>query len=222
MTNAVIFSTFEAFIHETLDRSIEVSLAEQARIELETELKLQISKKLDTANTSTVGGTYLTPYAMQSDVLVPAGERIYVGLDPYIAIPFEDRVLYKDTNGFWYFDQANNNFYLCGSQTLAQTITFPYITAGTSIADNTNTVLKWPADFHILVPMRMAQLWYAIDAGDKARSYAPEWLAFYKQTKNNLIDWDAQWKLTAVNNSTPPNSPIWPRPTAINALPPFA
>jgi hypothetical protein len=224
MTKAEIMAAFEKFIDDTLDDTIEESLAEQARIELETELRLQVSKKLNTSNTTTVGSNYLTPYTMPTDILVPAGQRIYVGNDPYVAIPFEDRMAYKDTNGFWYFDQLNGQFYLCGTQNLAQQITFPYITIGTPFqsANDSDTILKYPVGFHILIPMRMAQLYYPIDQGDKSRNWSPDWLAFYKQTKNNLIDWDMQWKMSNVGGSTPPSNALFPTEYKINNIPPGA
>lgn len=219
MTNNEILTTFEGLVDDSLDQVLELSLAEQARIELEVELRLQISKKVDTSRVTIVGGSYLTPYSMPADALVPAGQRIYVGSDPYIGIPFEDRMAYKDTNGFFYVDLANNNLYLCGTQNSVQTITFPYITSGTSIGADDNTVLKYPTGFHILVPMKMAMLFYAIDQGDKSRDWSPEWLGFYKMTKNNLIDWDAQWKLAAIGGATPPSNVGSVSPFAIHDLP---
>jgi hypothetical protein len=221
MTNEDIFDSFETMIDDTLDSTMAASLAEQARIKVEIELKLQVSKKLDTSKTTTAGGTYLTAYALQADVLVPAGQRIYVGNTPYIGIPFEDRMAYKDSSGFWYVDLLNNNLYLTGTQVGGQQITFPYITKGTEIsadeADADVTVLKWPNGLHILIPMEMAQIWFAIDQGDKARAWDDRWGAFYKITKNSLIDWDAAWKLAAIGGSTPPSNSGGDNPNAINS-----
>ncbi len=203
MNNQTILSTFESFIDDTLDQSIEISLAEQARYELEIELKLQASTKLDTSQTSQVGGTYITPYPLVSDILVPKGTIIYVGTDQYIGIPFQDREFYKGIPFRWYADLNGGNFYLTGTQALAQTITFPYITKGTAIDATTATSLKWPDGTHILIPMQMAKMWFAIDQGDKARAWDDRWEKFFEQTKQQLVKWDQEWKLAMLGASTP-------------------
>ena len=219
MTNEDIFATFETFIDDTLDRTLEVSLAEQARLELETELKLQCSKKLDTSQIANPGDTYLTAKNLPTDILIPCGNRLFVGTqpNPYKGIPIEQREAYKNLAYYWYFDLLNKKFYLCGSVNTPQAITFPYITIGTSIVDDNNPApMQWPSGFHILVPMKMAQLYYPIDAGDKSRSWAPEWIQFYNTTKQRLIDWDHAWKLAALGNETPYGDNDEPNPYAIN------
>jgi hypothetical protein len=216
MTNQEIITTFREFVGDALDTAVEFSLANQARMELETELKLQVSKKLDTSQTTTVGGTYTTAYTLHADALVPAGTVIYVGETPYTGIPFEHRERYKNRSNYWYMDLFNSQFYLTGTQSQAQTITFPYITKGTDIADNSNTVLKYPSGLHIIIPMHMARIWFAIDAGEKGRSWLPEWEVFYQRTKRALISWDQAWKLASIGESTPYGESYIPSENTIN------
>lgn len=218
MTNEEILDTFETFVDDSLDSAVAIALAEQARINIEIELRLQCSKKLDTSKTVSSGSTYLTAYTLPTDVLVPASPYIYVGTDRYTMIPFEQRELYKDITGYWYVDLLNGNFYLTGTPTAGQTITLPYITSGTAIADDDTTVLKWPTGTHILIPMKMAQLWYAIDGGDKSRAWDDRWGVAYAVSKNSLIDWDAQWKHAAVGGVTPYGEEDSYNPNAINSL----
>ena len=169
---------------------------------MEAELKLEITKKLDTSKTSTVGGSYTTPYTLVADILVPLG-HIYVGSNQRRGIPLEHREAFKSDGGKFYVDLANSRFHLCGTINQAETITFPYISKTPAIAANDSEVVVWPSDFHLLIAMEMAKIWYAIDQGEKSRSYAPEWQTFYTQLKNALIDWDAQWKLNAIGHATP-------------------
>ncbi len=203
MTNQEILTTFREFVGDQIDSAVELSLANQARIELETELKLQCSKKLDTSQTTTVGGIYTTSYTLHADALVPAGTIIYVGEVPYTGVPFEHRERYKNRSGYWYVDLFSGTFHLTGTQNEAKTITFPYITKGTDIAANDTTVLKYPSGLHIIIPMHMARVWFAIDQGEKGRSWLTEWELFYQRTKRAIISWDQSWKLASIGESTP-------------------
>lgn len=203
MTNTEILTTFETFVGDALDQTIELALANQARMEIDLELKPRCALRLDTSNTTVAGQTYTTSEALPTDILTPAGTIIYVGDVPYTGVPFEHRERYKNRANFWYADQYNSVFYLTGTQASAQTITFPYITKGTDIANDTSTVLKYPSGLHIIVPMHMARTWFAIDAGEKGRSWLPEWEVFYQKTKRALISWDQAWKLASIGESTP-------------------
>ena len=65
------------------------------------------------------------------------------------------------------------------------------------------TVVVWPTRFHMLIPMQFAQMWPAIEGGDKSRAWTDHWQVFYTQLKNRLIDWDHSHKLAAIGGSTP-------------------
>jgi hypothetical protein len=203
MNGSTILSTFETLRDETLDQGIELSLANQAKGELSTELRLQCDRKLDVSQTSVVNGTYTTSYTLVADILVPASHIIYVGTDQYTGVPFEHQILKKDDPYHWFVDLANMKFYLTGTQPQAQVITFPYVTTGTDIAADNNTVLKWPTFTHLLIPYQMAKIWFAIDQGDKERSWDDRWSSHFEQLKSALVAWDQQWKLANIGGSTP-------------------
>jgi hypothetical protein len=206
MTNQEILTQFESLVDDTLDETLEIQLANNAKNKLETELQLEILKVVDTSLTSVVGGTYLTPYALPSSpaMLMPL-DTIFVGQNPRRAIPFERRVLYKDSSEFYYIDWKNNNFYLTGTIATAETITFPYIYATTDITSGnlSSTSIVWPARFHSLVAFEMAFMWFAIDQGEKFRSFSQEWQAAYQDLKNSLITWDQRLKLNAIASAAP-------------------
>jgi hypothetical protein len=202
MTNAEILTQFENFIDDSPDRVLSVQLANMAKGKLEAELKLEITKKLDTSNTSVVGSTYLSTYPLPADFfeVLPT---IYVGTAPRYQIPFERRLLYKDDSSKFYINQAAGTFSLCGTVTTSETVTIPYIYDTPAIADDDNEVVVWPERFHMLIPMQMAIMWPAIEGGDKSRSWDDRWQSFYIQLKNALIDWDHSQKLAALGGVTP-------------------
>jgi len=204
VTNQEILTQFEALVQDSLDQTLEIQLANNAKNKLETELQLQILKKVDTSNTSVVGGTYLTPYNLPADYLMPL-DTIYSGTTPRKAIPIEQRVLYKDSSEFYYVDEANKQFFLTGTVTLAETITFPYTSATTDISAGnlTQTTIVWPARFRSLIAYEMAFMWFAIDQGEKPRSFSQEWQIAYQDLKNAFIAWDQRLKLSAIANQTP-------------------
>lgn len=202
MTNNEIFTAFENIIGDNLDRTLEVQLANMAKNKLEAVLKLEVTKKLDTSKTSTVGGTYTTSYNLPSDILEPLG-YLYVGTAKRIGIPLGEREAFKSSPQYFYVDLANSRFYLTGTVGTAETITIPYIYKTTDIADDTATVIVWPSHFHMLIPIEMAKIWPAIDQSGREWSYAAEWDALYRELKNAIIDWDHSWKLNAIGHATP-------------------
>jgi hypothetical protein len=204
VTNQEILTQFEGLVNDTLDQTLEIQLANNAKGKLEAELQLEITKKLDTSNTSVVGGTYTTSYNLAADIFMPL-DTIYVGIKPRRAIPFERRELYKDSPDFYYIDWANNKFYLTGTTVLAETITFPYIYATTDISSGnlSSTSVVWPARFHSLIAFEMAFMWFAIDQGEKFRSFSADWQAAYQALKVAFVAWDQRLKLNAIASSAP-------------------
>ena len=203
MLNSEIFTQFESFVDDAPDRTLEVQLANLAKDELEAELKLEITKKLDTSLTSQVGGTYLTAYSLASIDWLELFDYIYVGTTRRMRVPFERRLEYKDDSSKFWIDVAGDNLYLGGTVSQAETISIPHIYNTPAIADDGNEVVVWPSRFHPLIPMQMAKMYPAIEGGDKARAWDDRWQAFYNDLKNRLIDWDHSQKLAALGGQTP-------------------
>jgi hypothetical protein len=153
LTNNEILTTFREFVGDSLDSAVELALANQAKTEIDTELKLRCMMKLDTSQTTVAGQTYTTAKTLPTDILIPAGTVIYVGETPYTGVQFEHKERYKNRDNCWWADLFNGNFYLSGTQASAQTITFPYIATGTAITASDTTVLKYPTGLHIIIPI---------------------------------------------------------------------
>lgn len=203
MTNNELITQFESFIDDSPDETLTLQLLNMAKDKLEAELKLEITKKLNTALTSTVGGTYLTAYSLASIDYVELFDYIYVGTTQRRRIPLEHRMLYKDDGTKFYVDLANNNLYLTGTVQTAETITVPYIYNTTAITASDTTALVWPSRFHMLCPIQAARMWPAIEGGDKSRAWDDRWTNFYNELRTAFVDWDAKQKLSAIGGSTP-------------------
>jgi hypothetical protein len=203
MSNEEILTQAVNFIDDSPDRVLLLQLVNDAKDELEAELKMEITKKLDTSLTSSVGGTYLTSYSLAGIDYFELYEQIYVGTTPRSRIPFDRRLEFKDDSSKFYVNLAANTLHLCGTVASAETITIPYVYNTPAITDDTTTVVVWPPRFHILIPMHIAIMHPAIEGGDKARAWDDRWQAFYTRKKNALIDWDHSHKLAAIGGATP-------------------
>jgi hypothetical protein len=209
MTDAAILQMYAelADSQSTLSQVLQVQLANNAKNRLESELRLEATKALDTSLTAIVGGTYVTPYPLMADWFLP-NHTIYVGQDPYRQIPMERRELFRGNTGFFYVDARKRQLYLCGTQQQAQTISVPYFVATPDMTtataqDGVTATVTWPDRFHPLLAFEMAQLYYAVDAGDKNRAWDDRWQAVYRDLRSALVAWDQQLKLAANAGSTP-------------------
>src|ERR1035441_10139339 len=147
MTNPQIITQFESLIDDTLDATLELQLANDAKNEIETDLQLEILKKIDTSNTTISGTNYSQAYNLPADFFLPLGP-IWAGNPPqpfpYFPVPFSMKLYYYYTPYRYFIDTANNKFYLCGTQNAALPISFPYIYQTLDI-DNTTTIsVVWP------------------------------------------------------------------------------
>jgi len=200
MTGTEIRDQFHIFVDDELDATLELQLGNDAMHAVEEEVMPEILKKVDTSLSTSTGQTYTTSRALPSDYFI-SSNYLYVGTHRYKQVPLEKQVFYRDRAGYFWVDHANSVYYLSGTQSSAETITFPYLYETTDIAAGTEPV--WPDRFHRLIPLKMARQWYTIDQGDKSISWRPEWEAEYQEAFGRFKEWDARLKLAAISNSTP-------------------
>lgn len=194
-----IIDQFENYVDDSLDGDLELQLVNDAKDEIEDELDLYICKKVDITHSTTVGQIYTTAVALPAKFLNFSKKYILVGTQKFYGIALEDKLRYKDTPGYFYYDPADG-IHLCGTQNSVQVISIPYKEATSDLTLSTSPV--WPARFHGLIAMQMAFMFYPIDGGDKSRSWTPEWLTLFERKKMRMIDWDARLKLTAQGGKT--------------------
>lgn len=187
-----ILNHFESVIDDTLDQVTELNLANLAKDEIEDERNWEYLKKVDTTKTVAAGDTYLTMKSLPTDFRAPLDSGIFVGtgdIIPYTQIPFEDRYMVQDTlTHRYYIDLANSQYAVLGKPQ-SNTIYFWYLkTSGTLDVVSVNPL--FPSRFWALIAYKMAIMWFAIDQGDKSRSYALEWSVFYEKMHNAMVLWN--------------------------------
>jgi len=199
MTGQQILDKFENYTGDSLDPDFTLQLANDAMHEIEEDVRPEGLKKVDTSRSTAVDQTYTTAIPLPTDFFLPA-KFIYVGTERYYQVPLERALEYRDSNGFYYVDTANGEYHLCGRQTSVQTITFPYFYATADLTLNTSPV--WPTQFHSLIPLRMAEMYFAIDGGERGRSWDDKYARLYQQRLNRFRDYDAKLKLAGMGNSS--------------------
>ncbi len=204
MTDSEILTQFEGLIDDTLDQTLEIQLANNAKNRLERELKLLIHQKGRETNTTTPGQTYTTGVTLSTDfsMWVP----LYKGTQLLRPVPFKFRVAHRSSSpDRFYTDHRAGTFHLTGTQGTAATLVETYIYKTTDITAASvtagTTTLTWP-DFHSLISYEMAKMFFAIDAGDKARAWDDRWEAHYSLLRKAMVDWDADLKLQELDGST--------------------
>lgn len=195
LTGQQIIDKFNGLVDDELEATLALQLVNDAKDEVETELKLQICRAVDNSHSTIGGQTYLNAVAMPTDFLSFSKPYIFVGQQKYYGVSLEDKMKWKDTPYKYFYDPANG-IHLCGTQSGGQLISIPYIKSTPDIDLNTSPV--WPSQFHAIIPLYMAMYFYPIDGGDKSRSWSPEWSAFLQRKMARMTDWDTQMKLAAI------------------------
>jgi hypothetical protein len=197
MTGQNIIDKFTNLVSDSLDADFALQLVNDAKNAIETELELEITKKLNSSSSTTAGQTSTTAITLPSDFFTPL--TIYIGTTPYTPIPFEHQQFFKDEAQRYWIDHANNHYRLTGTQGSAQTIYFFYQYATTDLTTTTSPV--WPTRFHSLIPLEMARQHWQIDQGERSRSWDDKFQADYLRAKNLMIQWDQKLKLAAIDSS---------------------
>lgn len=194
MTGAEIKTFFEGIIDDTIDTDVTYNLMNLAKEEVESERPWEMLKKMDSSLSASSAAK-----ALPSDFFLPI-DTIYVGTTPYFQVPFEQQRLFANSANRWYIDLANSVYYLLGSNQ-SGTIYFPYIYKTTDLAAGVTPV--WPARFHKRIPFRMAELYYAVDQGDKALAWNEQWGKEAELLRLMMQTWDSNLKKRAIENMSP-------------------
>lgn len=136
---------------------------------------------------------YLSPnYNYSGNDWYAEGSVALVGssLSPYTIIPFSDRRRYLNASNKAYIDSVNNRIYFTLQSTAANTFEFDYIAAPADLASGDTPAI--PTRFQPILVYGMASEDFVIQLSDKAKSYAPENEARYKQYLADMASWNAR------------------------------
>lgn len=115
---------------------------------------------------------------------------VYVGTGrrPYKVINYSDRYQYENQDGYCYADILNSRLYFTKQPASAESYVFDYITLPDELTLTDYPVFPVAND---MIAYGMATDSYIIQLFDKARSYAPENNAKYKECFSDLAFYNA-------------------------------
>lgn len=189
---------------EDLGADVVYDLMEEAKNQIEDELKLAILKSVDTSQTANVGDTYLTMKSLPTDWRQTL--KIVVGNILFAPVKYTSREAYRNAARRYYLDYKNQKYALCGSIGSSQPINHYYMVT-TPIISSSNeddpTAIVWPDRFKNLLPYKMALVHQTTSQGD-VTSYrlGPGASAAYEDLLDAFIAWDHDLKLQDMNGRT--------------------
>ena len=192
MTGTELITLLESFVDDELDQDTALALLNNAKDKLESERDWSFLKTSSSSSATTAAITLPSNYSRTI--------AIYVGTTPYLQIPFEQQRLFVGSGGHWYLDLASNALYLTGSN-LSGTMYHYYIKKTDDLTTSTEPV--WPSRFHKLLAFDAAELYYAVDGGDRGRSWDDKFALQRELIRRSMVDWDVRLQARAYENQLP-------------------
>lgn len=190
MTAQEMITKFETMVDDSIDSDLSLQLVNDAKNEIEGSQIWEVLKSLDSSQNTTS-----SPIALPTRFALPIKLTSGSNYGPYTLIAFEDQREWRDIPFGFYIDYANSVYYLTGNPTVSETIYFFH----TKYTNDLGLSDSWsfPSRFHQLIPLKMAQLYYAIDAGEKSRAWDDRWTVQYNLILAQAQSWDNLLKVRA-------------------------
>lgn len=114
------------------------------------------------------------------------------GYTEYKQIPFEQKDIYNATGYTFYIDHGNNTLYvLDNNASITKNLYYTQYSADLTSSDTWG----FPAWCHSILPYKMAEIYYASDAGEKSRAWDDRWSAQYERMLNRMFQWNDSLKV---------------------------
>lgn len=196
MTGEQTITKFRNMVDDQLDVDFEYQLLNDAKNEVEEMAIWEYLKR----KTTFTGLSTAIPSSF-SRILRIAQDNDYT---EYQQIPIEQQDFYNDESYTYYLDFENSLIQLTET-TSPQTKNVFYTITSTDIAADTEWV--FPSRFHRILPIKMAELYYAADAGEKSRAWDDRWAAQFERTLNQMYAWNDSLKIRNRANRRRNNNP---------------
>lgn len=177
---------------EDLDQDFLLGLATAAKDKVEGERPWEMLKKKQTGSAVT-GGILLPDDYGQTVAMRVNGQK-------YRQVPYEQQDVFENSALAWYLALGEAKFYLSGAN-LSGTYKHFYCRTTDPLTVDTSPI--WPERFHKLIPYEMAELYYAIDQGDRVRAWDDKWTIQKTFFRNLMVDWDTALQIRANENQIP-------------------
>ncbi len=201
MTGATLVTMIQNILDdETTDSTFLYQIINVVKDIFEGERKWRYLIKENSSFTTATSDTYTTTHALPSDFREDYKVSLGDDDDELDPIPFEDRNGFRNSNGYYYIDFANDTFALTGTNTAGKTIRFFYVKTTPDIAAATSPL--FPSRFHTILAFRAAAY---IQAGpeleDIYSKMSPENRLQATLLERAMVQWDASLRIRTMNHS---------------------
>lgn len=198
MTFQEIRTAFEEIIGGSIDDTTLYLIMGLALTEMEDERDWEYLKKWDSSNSASSSDTHLSMKTQPADWRKTL--RVVINNIPYLQIPFEQRIEYRNVANRFYEDIANSQFALTGHVSGSQTINQCYKKTTTTPSEaNKTSSPSFPSRFHMILPFRMAEIYSQgfDDSDDTTFRLSSGQKAAADRLYRAMIAWDDDLKLQA-------------------------
>lgn len=193
MTGAQIITKFQNMVDDVLDTDFMYQLLNDAKDEVEGMLAWEQLKR-ETSFSISAGYAYTTvATALPTRFALPIRMVEYSSYLPYDKFDFDDLHAKVNAPYGYFIDLAGGNIYLTGSAHSAKTMYFYYTAYSADITSGTSWA--FPDRFHSILPLKMAELYYASDAGERGRSWDDKWAIQFERELGRMMAWNDKLKL---------------------------
>lgn len=182
----------EGIVDDEMDQTLALDFINNGKELVEDERPWAYLKKKTPAVTKTT--TILIPEDYRRTL------KIRVGTRSLSQVPFEDVEVWENASGKWSLDFGGGIIMILdpGSNGL---LTHTYLKTTPDIELDTSPI--FPARYHKLCVFAAAELYFAVDQGDRSRSWDDKWAVQRKLLRDSMVAWDAQLQVRAMENAIP-------------------
>jgi len=211
MTGLECITKFQNMVDDSLDTDFMYQLLNDAKDEVEgviawEQLKRETSYSVPAGYsfTSTIGNLP-TRFSMPVRMIENTSYIEYQKID------FDDRPNKAIGSQAYFIDLAGGTISLAGENHSAKTMYFYYTSYSVDVTSSTSWT--FPERFHSILPLKMAELYYLSDAGERGRSWDDKWSIQYERALAGMVAWNDKIKLS---NRSPKTIAPSRSPKAIN------
>lgn len=197
MTGTEAITKFQNMVDDVIGTDFALELLNDAKDEVEASRTWEVLKAQSSISV-TNGSPYTTTYNLPSDFTYPLS--LYdSGYLEYGQIAYEDQRLRRD-QPYAFIVNGISTLQIMGTRNLSETFTLFYQKFSVDIASGTSWS-NFPARWHKILPLKMAEIYYASDSGEKGRSWDDRWSNQFQRILSRMIQWDTKLTMKARRGS---------------------
>ena len=192
MTGSEIVTKFENMVDDVIDTDYAYQLLNDAKAEIEDMRDWEMLKK-ETTYPVTAGYTYTSSLgSLPTRFSTALRMTENTGFVQYSKFDFEDIYAKANAGNGYFINLPASTIFLTGSNHSSKTMYF-YYTEYTADIDATSS-WSFPDRFHSLIALKMAEIYYMGDAGERGRSWDDKWSIQFERGLNRMMVWDDRLK----------------------------